>query len=117
MKYYRHGDVVVQTLDKLPDAFKGFERKKVKAAVLALGEVTGHSHKILPVDQAEIFVYVEPGKEMDPELSTMAIEVVGGKGLLVHEEHAPILLEEGIHWRGMKVQYNPFNGAIENVRD
>ena len=43
MKTYRHGDVIVREVKSIPTKAKELSTKK---AVLALGEVTGHSHQV-----------------------------------------------------------------------
>lgn len=117
IKYFRHGDVVVQQLDEIPKDFKEFKKIETRKIVLALGEVTGHNHRVLAIDDAEILVFSKDENKPDPNDDQILFQIKKGKAILIHEEHAPILLEEGIHWRGMKKQFNPFTNAVENVRD
>lgn len=114
MKYYRHGDVTLENITKIPEDLKPLETKKV---ILALGEVTGHSHTVIPIGEAKLSVYSVEDKKPDAVLDDIFFEVQNGKCLLVHEEHEPIVLEPGIYHRQMKKQYNPFTKAVENVRD
>lgn len=115
MEYYRHGDVTLEVIPQIPEGFKKLSLKRI---VLALGEVTGHSHSVIPIgEETELSVYTVDGNKPDATLNDICFEVKGGKALLIHEEHEPIILEPGIHNRKMKVQFNPFTNAIENVRD
>lgn len=114
--YSRHGDVTIQSFDKIPQNFTDCKPNKVKKVILGLGEVTGHSHRVLPVGDAEIIIWSKDSKN-DPEADEILFEIKNGCGILIHEEHHPIELKEGFHWRAMKRQYNPFTRAIERVRD
>lgn len=92
---YRQGDIfLVKTAKKLPkDATK--VEPTAKGNVLALGEVTGHAHAV------------------DPKLSNLFnakdarfMEVKEG-ARLVHEEHAPISLEQGMYEVRQQREYHP----------
>ena len=50
---YRHGDVLIQSVRSLPDSVK-----KQRAVILAEGEITGHSHRILEPGAATLFAPV-----------------------------------------------------------
>ncbi len=117
LEYFRHGDVTIQKLDNIPDRFKEFKSLDTKKIILALGEVTGHSHRIIPIDDSEIAVFSNTEAKPSGEEDEILFQIKKGRGLLIHEEHAPIILEEGIHYRAMKKQFNPFTNAVENVRD
>lgn len=112
--YLRHGDV---TLERTDEILEGFKAKKVPHLVVALGEVTGHSHKVLPIGDAEVLVLEKEGHSVHPDDNDIPFMVQGGNAMIIHEEHEPIILEPGIYNRKMKVQFNPFKNAIENVRD
>lgn len=97
---YRHGDVLVQSIDSLP---AGLE--KLGHTILAHGEFTGHCHRIKEPDRAtlyrgsgELFLYVKQ-------------EPVS----LVHEEHATITLPAGVYRVWRQREYSP--KEIRIVRD
>ena len=56
--FYRHGDVIISRIDKIPNAG---ELEKLDRCVCALGEVTGHSHR---VDQGagQVTAYATPDR-------------------------------------------------------
>jgi hypothetical protein len=65
-------------------------------------------HKIAGYDSAEIRDLVER--------ENIFFEVKG-TAVIMHEEHGPITLDEGIYLRTVQRQYNPFSEALERVRD
>lgn len=114
MKYYRHGDVTVEEISLISKDLKEIETSKI---VLALGEVTGHSHSVIPIGKTKLSVYSLSDEKPDTLLNDICFKVSDGNALLVHEEHEPIVLPPGIYNRKMKVQFNPFKNAVENVTD
>lgn len=75
---YRHGDVIVKpTSDKI-------QGEKLDKPILALGEVTGHSHQITE-GIASVFKYNEK----------TYLKVISEYAMLTHEEHAKIKLPMG----------------------
>lgn len=75
---YRQGDVLLQKIDSIP---KG---AIVKDNVLAKGEITGHSHRIVGNTQTYI---------MDGQQFVMVNEA----SVLQHEEHKPITVPKGMY--------------------
>lgn len=75
---YRHGDVVIVPTSK---TIQGVEQEK---PILALGEVTGHSHQITQ-GIAKVFKFDEK----------MYLKVTSPYALLRHEEHKEIKLPQG----------------------
>lgn len=76
-KHYRHGDVVLIPVDEV----KG---EKLGHLTLALGEVTGHSHRIEGGNAALFAFENEKYLEIQDELAT-----------LVHEQHKALELPRG----------------------
>lgn len=74
---YRHGDVILMPTSKI----QGEEQEK---PILALGEVTGHSHQITK-GIAKVFKYNEK----------TYLKVISEYALLTHEEHKEIKLPQG----------------------
>lgn len=97
---YRHGDVLVHLIPKLPE--HATERP---GTILARGELTGHSHRIQ--DPATVQLWQLNGE--------IYIEVKTDVALLIHEEHHTIPLPRGFYKSWMQREYTP--KAIMRVRD
>lgn len=68
--------------------------KRIATRPLALGEVTGHSHRAAVMDAVEMFEIKEDGAE-----TKTFLRVTGEGGVsIVHEEHGTVALPEG--WEG-----------------
>lgn len=95
--HFRQGDIMFRRVANLPE-----KKEKKKDGVVALGEVTGHSHRILNGDvwdaSGGLFVEAFDGTEA------------------VHDEHGPIKLPPGIY---EVVRQREFDGktAPRVVRD
>lgn len=106
MKQFRQGDVMLRQITKLP---KGVS--KSKTTVVAVGE--GH-HEHKAIGDLEVMEYED----------TYYL-AVNTEGKLVHvhtgtetqAEHLPIELEQGFYEVIHQRQYNPYEKAIERVRD
>lgn len=77
----RQGDVFLSAVDAIPA-----EAQKQKGGTLAYGEVTGHSHVIDDLEQAEVLVTPE---------GEMYVRVHGERVALLHQEHGPIEVPKG----------------------
>ncbi len=97
---YRHGDVLVQLVDKIPST-----AKKQKHLTLAEGEVTGHSHRIANRDHAELY---RDGDQL-------FLNVTHDPAALIHQEHAQIDLPKGFYRVWRQREYTPERIVI--VRD
>lgn len=75
---YRHGDIILKPTN---DKIQGEEQPK---PILALGEVTGHSHQITE-GLAKVFRYNDK----------TYLKVISPFALLRHEEHKEIKLPQG----------------------
>jgi hypothetical protein len=100
-KLFRQGDVLLVPAEFLPsNAVPELQGERI---VLAYGEVTGHAHAIDPAFAVaykvgdERFIKASPG------------------ATLVHEEHGPIELPEGVYKVVRQREYNP--AEIRPVRD
>jgi hypothetical protein len=104
MKLFRQGDVMLMQVATLPKGAKETPSKEEGRIVLAYGEVTGHAHAI---DSKLATEYAWQGDRLIH---------VGKKGAQVlHEEHAPVILEEGTYKVIQQREYFP--EAIRNVAD
>lgn len=100
MPLYRHGDLLVQSADKVP-----LDARPLQHLVLAEGELTGHSHRIAERGAAKLF---QRGRDL-------FLTVTAHTVTLVHQEHGPISLTQGVYrvWR----QREYFPREIRVVQD
>lgn len=98
---YRHGDVMLSSSqEEIPAG-----AKQRPTQTLAWGEVTGHSHRIAEAGAAEVW---EAGDEL-------FLRVLIPQATLVHEEHHPIVLAQGLYRVWFQREYSP--EAIRRVVD
>ncbi|HEY2342487.1 MAG TPA: hypothetical protein VGH90_05625 [Chthoniobacteraceae bacterium] len=97
---YRHGDVLIEKVIALPES-----REKLPHAVLAHGEMTGHSHRIAEMTAVDVYQGLEE----------LYLDVHGESATVVHEEHEPIVLERGFYRVWRQREYSPQEVRI--VRD
>jgi len=88
---YRQGDLLFVKIDKIPR--KGLVR--IDDNIIVMGEATGHAHRLIGGElykdwrRGEIYIVVKTTAKV------------------VHEEHAPIILEKGF-WRVIRQrEYRP----------
>lgn len=93
-KHYRHGDVIVKCIENIPTRAK--KQDKNKALVLAEGEVTGHSHRIID-GNAALFQFNEK----------VYLKVQSKIATLSHEEHHEIKLPNGNYEVVIQKDYEP----------
>jgi len=89
---WRHGDVLIAAIDEIPNMAR--MRPDV---VLMRGETTGHSHRIETPETAELW-------ELDGQLY---LKVVAKSACLIHEEHKPIALPQGLYRVWSQREYTP----------
>ncbi len=91
-EHYRQGDLLF-----IRTAQPKTHGKRIKNGVLALGEVTGHSHRIADLTAAEAY-----------EIGGGVFLRVSEKGVsIVHEEHAPVTLGSGAWEMRRQREYDP----------
>lgn len=97
---WRHGDVMIAAVDEVPQG-----AQKLPTAVLAHGEITGHSHRI-----------EEPGTvQMFQAGGLIFMKVVGDWAAVIHEEHKRITIPRGTYRVWQQREYTP--QAIVRVSD
>lgn len=102
-KLYRHGDLLIRQIDKLPQGLV----KSTDKNVLAFGEVTGHSHRLtIP----ECVVLQEP-KTMKKFIN------LNQETELIHEEHDTIQIPKGLFEVVNEREFDPFEQEIKQVLD
>ncbi|NBD33184.1 MAG: hypothetical protein GVY17_09525 [Cyanobacteria bacterium] len=88
---YRQGDVLLKKMTHLPTGLQ-----KHSGVTLALGEITGHAHRIQETDRAQLW---KQGNQLFLEVKAPAT--------LIHEEHSAIALTEGIYQVWRQREYRP----------
>jgi hypothetical protein len=116
----RHGDMTIFKVSKTQ--ISGMKSKELKKLTLGLGEVTGHSHEVFALDNSTIIEHHNVSGYDTAELRDLVEREniffeVKGQAVIMHEEHGPITLDEGIYLRTVQRQYNPFTKVLEKVRD
>lgn len=101
MKMYRHGDLLIKEIEKIPKKLI-----ELKTKTLAFGEVTGHAHVL---SAGKTFA-----KNMKSEPEFLLLEQ---DAELTHEEHKPILISKGVYQVIREREYNPFLEQIRKVMD
>lgn len=102
MKLYRHGDLLIKEISKLPDNLK-----KLDNTTLAYGEVTGHHHTI--TKQPWVTVYQNDGGIKFVQLDE--------KAELTHQEHKTIEIEKGLYEVIIEKEFDPWSEEINKVKD
>lgn len=97
---WRQGDVLVEAIPSLPK-----EASRRPHAVLAEGQITGHSHRM--ENETDAWVFEAEGK--------LYLQVVAEHALLVHDEHKPIPLPRGYYRVWKQREFDP--ETEENARD
>ena len=100
----RHGDVSLHQISELPENLK--EIKHSGSFALALGEVTGHSHKIISKEM-QIF---------QDEKGLFFLKV-NQPAQISHEEHKTVTLMPGIYKREMEQEFDYFLETTRQVQD
>lgn len=100
-EHVRQGDVLIRRVKSLP----GGDRKQRPNGHILEGEETGHVHRVLELDQAEVL-----------EIGNGLFMSVGDSGVsIVHEDHKTIELPTGNYEITRQREYSP--EAIRNVAD
>lgn len=89
---YRHGDVLIRRIARLP-----MTAQRQEGTTLAEGELTGHSHRIQQTDAVQLWAQ---GRDL-------FLEVKAPSATLVHEEHRAIELPQGIYHVWKQREYRP----------
>ena len=97
---WRHGDVLIASVGRIPNGVR-----RLPGAVLAWGEITGHSHRIEDDRSAELYARDD----------VMYIRVTAPEARLVHEEQLPIVLPQGDYKFWFQREYTP--EAIKRIID
>ena len=97
---WRHGDVLIAATKEVPRG-----ARRLPTAVLAYGEITGHSHRVEDPKTVEMW---QSG-------DIMFMKVTADWTAIVHEEHKRITLPRGLYRVWQQREYTP--QAIVRVSD
>lgn len=92
-------------------------KKNTERLVVGLGEVSGHSHEIFPINDSSIIEFADNEKDFGDVTRDQLFFEVKGEAVVLHEEHAPVTLDEGVWVRIVQVNYDPFKNELDKVRD
>lgn len=106
MELYRHGDILLARVEEEVPV----DAKKLRHLVLAEGELTGHAHRIAERDRAELFRFLDHRHQ-----EVMYLKITAPEATLVHQEHGPITLRQGVYTFWRQREYSPRD--IRYVRD
>lgn len=98
---WRQGDVFISAVAAIPR-----EAVKWRDCVLAEGELTGHSHRIDQQGAAELFEHRD----------RLYLRVLADEARVVHQEHGPITLRQGLYAVWQQREYSP-ESAPRTVND
>src|SRR5262245_10595054 len=97
---WRHGDVLIAAAPSIPP-----DARRRPGAILAYGEVTGHSHRFEQMAGVELWEHSD----------ILFAKVTTDAATIIHEEHRPITLPRGVYQIWMQREYTPH--AIRRVVD
>lgn len=108
IKMYRHGDIILKPVSKIPEGGKRSEHKEL---TIALGEATGHHHTLY-----------EPEVRKNPSIEL--VELDDGRFLIVreavelrHQEHSCLQIAPGMYEIGEEQEYDYFEETFKKVID
>jgi len=107
MALYQQGDVLVQTVDEIPADAKKLAPDQHKNT-LAVGEVTGHAHRVL--GKVDIF---RQGNTLTGDVFMSVPKRIA----IQHEEHKPIALPKGLYQISRVREYDHFAEEVRRVAD
>lgn len=93
--FYRHGDVLIERVDTVPD---GLQKKK--DTILLEGEASGHFHRL----HGGVVFAEKPTQENNYNLGYFNLEA---DTELTHEEHGTIVLSPGKYKFYSQREYDP----------
>lgn len=98
MLVFRQGDVLIrERIDDMPEAMTEIPRDG-GSVILAYGEVTGHSHKIM---ERDVTFWLPEGSS-----DVRIIDAPNG-ATVQHDEHDPIVLPAGRYDVFIQTEYSP----------
>lgn len=107
-KQIQQGDVLIKAINEIPIGVKEVSKKN-GSIVLAEGESTGHSHRILMEENSvDAMFYEKDGKFYLKNIHPVVV---------THEEHKPVTIEPGT-WEVDRVREKDWlSGMVNRVVD
>lgn len=99
-KLFQQGDVILESILVIPKT-----AKKKKDKIVAEGEATGHHHRL--TNGCSVY---EDGEDLYVDVEVETVEIV-------HEEHLPIELPNGLYKVRRVKEYDHFAEETRQVRD
>lgn len=90
---------------------KLYENQDSKLA-LAFGR-TGNGHVLTSISGKKTIEWTET---VDRQMNTVEFKLTE-RAILLHPEHAPIVLEPGVYTRTLQVEFNPFDNSVGYIFD
>ena len=108
MKWYRHGDVIINQISKEEyDELSGLPKSNL---TIAYGEVTGHHHTLKARSgTAQVLV--------SPETQEATAFRVDQKTELTHQEHKTISIPKGYYRVEFEREHEPLSNVARRVYD
>jgi|SRR5688572_6518529 len=106
MRFIRQGDILFERIDVVDNS-----KIELDTKVVALGELTGHSHSFEETSQVLL------SKEIDEDVPTQLVVLEEKGARLEHQEHLPIQIPKGIYRIRREQSYNPFLKNIQRSMD
>jgi hypothetical protein len=109
-RLYAQGDILFERIDDAPVSGQILRAADRGAVVVAEGELTGHHHTLL----GSVTFYRDDAlaRDIPDKLYLGHLAVKGSGARLVHEEHAPINLEQGTYRVRRQRQLEPSDDGI-----
>lgn len=98
-QFGHQGDVWLTKVRSIPQGVRKNLKTKKGETILAYGEVTGHKHQI---KEGEVNFF---SVQTSVNIFEQFLEVLSKKATLVHEEHLPFELEQGIYSIAISREY------------
>jgi len=104
-KIYRHGDLLIRQVKKIPCAIR------LDTNIIAEGEVTGHNHKLYGSHQV-YGTHIENPRVIVPTYFQAKEEIS-----LKHQEHNTLKISKGLYEILHEREYDPFKNIQQEVGD
>ena len=104
------GDILIERIEDAAASRQIIQSVHNGAVIVAEGEATGHHHRLL----GSVAMYRDDAiaRDIPSGLYVAHVEVMSPTGRLVHEEHAPITLEEGTYRVRRQRQLEPTDVGV-----
>jgi hypothetical protein len=112
LKNIIHGDVGLHAISSIPTEFTKVEKPEThtRGLVVEHGEHSMHTHTLTPTRGCLIDLYQD-------RMGESVWHIQNAPAVIVHEEHAPLVVPIGIYRKKIEVEYDPFLKIIKKVQD